>query len=303
MNDLKTYKEYFKDEDWAIILYFALKQFGEEKGFKIPNQVSFHWLTDNFLDDFIKEKGLELHPYRTSNKVTYLGKQILEKGLFSFDNPEPKTFSNDYGVILKGIKKMIKLPEGMSISIEEVKPSVLSVNIQVDYPKFVTSDLSDTILENIGDDSVQHNLWRKVINLLENFYTIKIGNPLSGGLDVQSGRFDVENRTEAQRKIIKSLKQFFQNKSINDKIRGFKITSQSSDRSNLRTDIDILLKDPTDYERWSSRSREKLRNFMQELSPILNEFYAQENLNKKIIRFTSPTIRKVLGKWNSENYF
>lgn len=187
------------DEMKKYPISYLLKKYGREfeKDLKLNKN-------DDDEDDEDYEENIHYRAYDRW-RIMNVAKVLVKKGKVSLPTLNTNLkFTEKYKKQLPLIRAQMELPDYVTIDFREDKPNILSIDLTVDFIKYITSE-----------DSVRmdrYNIQRNLQDFLTNFMGIEFGNPAYGQMEMNIGNIEFLGRDEwvknvFTKKIKKEIKQ------------------------------------------------------------------------------------------------
>lgn len=174
----------YHPEDFIEVFYEKFRPWvklnhGDEIG-KYPMSL----LIKKHLDDFAKSLDYQDSLYSGYHSALRLmekiGKHIVQQGYSLPTLNKGVYFTEKYKIGIEKLVKSLDLPSFATITFEEESPFNVTVMLNIDFFKYITSDL------NTDSQNKLKNCRNKLKDYFENFLGVKIGDPLHGELSLET---------------------------------------------------------------------------------------------------------------------
>ena len=286
--------QYLEDYDYALVFFDMLRDYAFSKNPNLKKNINMSFLMSNFLDDFMRHHNItkESLRYTGSSRVPEtIGRELFEKGLYDLYiyNPDEK-FTQKFGTIIQKLIKTLNIPSDIGIDFTEETPNEIEIMFSIPYSELVKKSESEmpsysNIFSNTYRGGVAGNKAQKLISLIYDWFNLKKGRPITGGVEI-SAFTNLKDRESWTKLFLKDLRAKIKNNSeLNERIKAIKLTEKGP-----RNDIDVILKDPSQYESWSRKSENRV--IVQNIFDSIKKLISSEGLNLNLFNIDSPTWRR-----------
>lgn len=285
---------YLEDYDYALIFFDMLRDYAFSKNPSLRKNINMSFLMSNFLDDFMRHHNItkESMRYVSGSRVPEsVGRELFEKGLYDLYiyNPEEK-ITQKFGTVIQKLIKTLKIPSDIKIDFVEDVPNEINIEFSIPYSELVKKQ--ETELESYLQIFGNHYNYRgsghkayKLIELIYYWLNLSKGRPTTGGVDISSST-NLIDRESWTKSFLKELRAKIRNNpELNGRIKSIKLTEKGP-----RNEIDVILKDPSQYESWMRRSENRV--IVQNIFDSIKKLISSEGLNENLFNIDSPTWRK-----------
>jgi hypothetical protein len=247
----------YSDEDFIEVFINKFRPWVKKKHGDDIGGYPMSLIIKTYFEEFCKEFDLNTRSYGgPSAKMSSAGRDIVEKGLHKLPSLGKKEqFTEKYKKGIEILVRNLDLPDFITIKFEEERPYLVYGSIDVDFDKFINSDIS---LETYRTVNQIGSILR---NNFEHFLGASYGNPSHGFLDF---RFSSSPNMIGEESWIKTVLNKVIKKEIKKIPGGSQIHSIKYERNSFTIRLKLVFKSSCG---WSTQREvtDKARTLVREL--------------------------------------
>ena len=263
----------YHDVDFIEVFISFFKRWVSDKLGEDVSKYPFSHLVKKYAKSFTKQFDItndedddddDVDFYISRNTMIRLGKELVRKSLYKLPTlRKEQSFTEKFGKFLDRIKKSLGLPAFTTLEFTEPKNYNLHATLKVNFPEMLKSDEKFTLSS--------WSLHDKISKYLENYLSVKFGNPIYGELffraDLEYEGMHEWIKDDFNKKIKKGIKQL----PSGDKIKKIFFKHERGE-AQLKLDIDNSL-------RWEEK--QKIKDSVYEYLTSLG--YSRNKFNIRVI--------------------
>lgn len=246
----------YSDEDFIEVFIHKFRPWVKEKHGDDIGGYPMSLIVRTYFEEFCKEFDLYARSYGgPAAKMSSAGKEMVEKGLHKLPSLAKKDkFTEKFKKGIQILVKNLDLPNFITVKFEEERPYMVYGSVDVDFNKFVNSNITTEEYRAINKIS------STLRDNFENFLGVSYGNPSHGFLDF---RFSNSPNMIGEEEWIKKVLNKVIKKEIKQIPGGSRIHSIRYERNNFNIRLKLVFQSSCGWSTQrdvTDKARELVRN-------------------------------------------